>query len=180
MNNEFGADLITLIDDEGVEHEFEILDEIDNDDGVFYALLPTFDDPQSELESEGTYYIFEVIEEDGEDSWQRWRMTSCWISWLPFLRAALKNCTRMKILLNDNFFVKFFYRKLTAGIRGILSSTEITSCLVRGLLHSITLHLFFWELVSPAVNRRPPGMVSAMLEEGMCEPVGRAPTCILP
>ena len=66
MNNEFGADLITLIDDEGVEHEFEILDEIDNDDGVFYALLPTFDDPQSELESEGTYYIFEAIEEDGE------------------------------------------------------------------------------------------------------------------
>ena len=67
MNNEFGADLITLIDDEGVEHEFEILDEIDNDDGVFYALLPTFDDPQSELESEGTYYIFEVIEEDREE-----------------------------------------------------------------------------------------------------------------
>ena len=56
-----------MIDDEGVEHEFEILDEIDNDDGVFYALLPTFDDPQSELESEGTYYIFEVIEEDGEE-----------------------------------------------------------------------------------------------------------------
>ena len=45
MNNEFGADQITLIDDEGVEH----------------------DDPQSELESEGTYYIFEVIEEDGEE-----------------------------------------------------------------------------------------------------------------
>ena len=67
MNNEFGADLITLIDDEDVEHEFEILDEIDNDDGVFYALLPTFDDPQSELESEGTYYLFEVIEEDGEE-----------------------------------------------------------------------------------------------------------------
>ena len=67
MNNEFGADLITLIDDEGVQHEVDILDEIDNDDGVFYALLPTFDDPQSELESEGTYYIFEVIEEDGEE-----------------------------------------------------------------------------------------------------------------
>lgn len=66
MNNEYGADLITLIDDEGVEHEFEILDEIDNEDGVFYALLPTFDDPQSELEAD-TYYIFEVIEEDGEE-----------------------------------------------------------------------------------------------------------------
>lgn len=57
MNDEFGADLITLIDDEGEEHEFEILDVIDNDEGCFYALLPTFDDPQDEVDSEGTYYI---------------------------------------------------------------------------------------------------------------------------
>ena len=66
MNDEFGADLLTLVDDEGNEHEFEILDVIDNDEGCFYALLPTFDDPQSTVESEGTYYIFEAIEEDGE------------------------------------------------------------------------------------------------------------------
>ena len=66
MNDEFGADLITLIDDEGEEHEFAILDVIDNDEGCFYALLPTFDDPQDEVDSEGTYYIFEAIEEDGE------------------------------------------------------------------------------------------------------------------
>ena len=66
MNNEFAADLITLIDDEGNEHEFEILDVIENDDGCYYALLPTFEDPQESLEAEGTYYIFEAIEEDGE------------------------------------------------------------------------------------------------------------------
>ena len=39
-NEEFEVDLITLIDDEGKEHEFEILDVIENDDGCFYALLP--------------------------------------------------------------------------------------------------------------------------------------------
>lgn len=66
MNNEFAADLITLIDDEGNEHEFEILDVIENDDGCYYALLPTFDDPEESVESDGTYYIFEAIEEDGE------------------------------------------------------------------------------------------------------------------
>ena len=66
MNDEFGADLITLIYDEDEEHEFEILDVIDNDEGCFYALLPTFDDPQDEVDSEGTYCIFEAIEEDGE------------------------------------------------------------------------------------------------------------------
>lgn len=66
MNEDYGADLITLVDEEGQEHEFEILDVIDNDEGCFYALLPTFEDPQDEVEDEGTYYIFQVIEEDGE------------------------------------------------------------------------------------------------------------------
>ena len=66
MNEDFGADLLTLIDDEGQEHEFEILDVIDNDEGTFYALLPTFEDTQMQLESEGTYFIFQSIEEDGE------------------------------------------------------------------------------------------------------------------
>ena len=35
MDNEFAADLITLIDDEGTEHEFEILDVIESDEGTF-------------------------------------------------------------------------------------------------------------------------------------------------
>lgn len=66
MNDEYGADLITLVDDEGEEHEFEILDVIDNEDGCFYALLPTFETPQEKVDAEGTYYIFEAVEEDGE------------------------------------------------------------------------------------------------------------------
>lgn len=66
MQDDFGPDLLTLVDDEGNEHEFEVLDVIDNEDGCFYALLPTFSDPQDQVEAEGTYYIFESIEEDGE------------------------------------------------------------------------------------------------------------------
>ena len=66
MSEEFGGDLLTLIDDEGNEHEFEVLDVIENDDGCFYALLPTFEDPQSAVDADGTYYIFEAIEENGE------------------------------------------------------------------------------------------------------------------
>lgn len=66
MNDEYGADLLTLVDDEGKEHEFEILDVIENEDGCFYALLPTFETPQEKVDAEGTYYIFEAIEEDGE------------------------------------------------------------------------------------------------------------------
>lgn len=64
MNNEFSADLITLIDDEGVEHSFEILDAIENDDGCFYALLPSKE--KNNISDHDSYYIFEAIEENGE------------------------------------------------------------------------------------------------------------------
>ena len=67
MDNEFKVDLITLIDEENIEHNFEILDIIENDKGVFYALLPIFNDAQEELQSSGEYYIMEVIEENGEE-----------------------------------------------------------------------------------------------------------------
>lgn len=67
MDNEFKADLITLIDEDNVEHNFEILDTIENDKGVFYALYPIFDSADDAVKDSGEYYIFEVIEEDGEE-----------------------------------------------------------------------------------------------------------------
>ena len=66
MNEDFSPDLLTLVDEDGQEHEFEILDIIENDEGCFYALLPTFEDPQDQVEADGSYYIFQACEEDGE------------------------------------------------------------------------------------------------------------------
>jgi len=67
MDNEFKPDLITLIDEQNVEHNFEILDTIENEKGVFYALYPVFDNAEDAVEDAGEYYIMEVIEEDGEE-----------------------------------------------------------------------------------------------------------------
>ena len=69
MTDEFEADLLTLIDDEGAEHEFEIIDELENDDGHFMALVPTGQSSEDITESE-TYYIFEVVEVDSEEQLQ--------------------------------------------------------------------------------------------------------------
>ena len=66
MNNEFGADLVTLIDDDGQQHEFEILLEMEHKGRIYYALYPTFSNPDDMLADDGSYYIFEVTEEDGE------------------------------------------------------------------------------------------------------------------
>ena len=70
MDTGFEADLITLIDDEGQEHEFEIIDELETDDGHFMALVPTRQDPEDMASDAETYYIFEVREEDGEEQLQ--------------------------------------------------------------------------------------------------------------
>lgn len=70
MYDEFEADLLTLVDDEGQEHEFEIIDELENDNGHFMALVPTQRDPEDLSSDAETYYIFEVVEEDGEEQLQ--------------------------------------------------------------------------------------------------------------
>lgn len=70
MDNDYEADLLTLIDDDGQEHEFEIIDELETDEGHFMALVPTQQDPEDISTDAETYYIFEVIEEDGEEQLQ--------------------------------------------------------------------------------------------------------------
>ena len=67
MDNGYKPDLITLIDEDNVEHSFEILDTIEDERGVFYALYPIFDDETELLNDSGEYYIMEVIDEDGEE-----------------------------------------------------------------------------------------------------------------
>ena len=40
MSEEYGNDLVSVLDDEGNEHQFEVLDAIETDDGRYVALLP--------------------------------------------------------------------------------------------------------------------------------------------
>ena len=65
--NEYNPDLITLTDDDGKEYNFEVLDAIETDTGLYLALLPTFDDPQKMLDDSGELVIIKVGEEEGEE-----------------------------------------------------------------------------------------------------------------
>ena len=63
--DEFAADLLTLTDDDGVETEFQILDQIDTDEGHFMALLPV--EEADDEDENGSYYILrEEEDENGE------------------------------------------------------------------------------------------------------------------
>lgn len=68
MNNEFAPDLITLIDDEGNEHSFEILDTVEHEDSEYYALYPFYENPEDSVNDAGEYYIMEaIINDNGEE-----------------------------------------------------------------------------------------------------------------
>lgn len=60
-------DIVSVVDDDGVEHIFEELDRIETDDGNRYvALIPVYDDDVEILDDDGDVLILKVIEEDGE------------------------------------------------------------------------------------------------------------------
>ncbi|MBP3435881.1 MAG: DUF1292 domain-containing protein [Clostridia bacterium] len=67
MSEEYGNDLVTVVDDEGNQHQFEVLDAIETDDGRYVALVPVYDNPSDLINDDGELVILTVKEENGED-----------------------------------------------------------------------------------------------------------------
>ena len=66
MSEEFNPDLVSVIDENGVEHVFEELDRIETDSAKYVALLPVYDEAEEILDDDGELIILKVCEEDGE------------------------------------------------------------------------------------------------------------------
>ena len=66
MSEEYNPDLVSVIDENGVEHVFEELDRIETDTAKYVALLPVYDDAEEILDDDGELIILQVSEEDGE------------------------------------------------------------------------------------------------------------------
>lgn len=67
MDNEYNPDLITVEDENGKKHNFEILDTVELDDSRYIALLPVYDEATDIIENDGELVILKVIDENGED-----------------------------------------------------------------------------------------------------------------
>ena len=67
MNNEYTPDLLTLLDDDNREHNFEILDIIEENDSQYYALMPVYENSSDMLYGSGEYIILENTTENGEE-----------------------------------------------------------------------------------------------------------------
>lgn len=63
----FGNNIVSVVDEEGVEHTFEELDRIETDDGRYIALLPIYNEAEEILDGDGELIILSVVEDgDGE------------------------------------------------------------------------------------------------------------------
>lgn len=60
-------DIISLVDADGNEYEFEIIGELEYEDATFYALSPLFEDKERGIVPDESYMIFEALfDENGE------------------------------------------------------------------------------------------------------------------
>lgn len=77
---EYNPDIYTLVDEEGVEQAFELLDVMEVEDERYFALIPYFDNPEDSLDDDGDMVILksEIVDDeemmasiDDDDEYER-------------------------------------------------------------------------------------------------------------
>ena len=63
---DYGNDIVTLVDENGKETEFEIVDSLVTDNNEYFALIPT-ETADNLSEDDGELVILKVVEENGEE-----------------------------------------------------------------------------------------------------------------
>ena len=64
---EYTPEIFTLTDDEGNEHEFELMDIMEDNGIVYYALVPYSEDPEAMIEEDTELVVLKMMEENGEE-----------------------------------------------------------------------------------------------------------------
>lgn len=67
MQEEYDPDLLTVTDEDGQEHTFEVLDALDYKDERYLAVVPAYEEEEDLLEEDMNLVIMKVVEEDGEE-----------------------------------------------------------------------------------------------------------------
>ena len=67
---DLSADLYTLVDEEGVEQTFELMDTYETDEGeLYYALVPYYENPEDMVEADTELVVLRSEEdENGEET----------------------------------------------------------------------------------------------------------------
>lgn len=66
LDFEMDKDIINLLDEEGNEHEFEIIDAVEHQDHQYLALIPVFEEADESLDDSGELVILRVSDEQDD------------------------------------------------------------------------------------------------------------------
>ena len=64
---DYTPEIFTLTDEEGNEQEFELMDMMEENGTVYYALVPYTEDPDAMIEEDTELVVLKVGEENGEE-----------------------------------------------------------------------------------------------------------------
>ena len=64
--DDFGADIVSVVDEDGKEHVFEELDRVELDSGTYVALAPLVGEADADEDDDDELILLRVEEEDGE------------------------------------------------------------------------------------------------------------------
>jgi uncharacterized protein YrzB (UPF0473 family) len=67
MEPELGSEILTIVDEAGEEHEFELVDTEEIDGVRYVALVPVFDEAEELLDDSGELVVLKATVEDGEE-----------------------------------------------------------------------------------------------------------------
>ena len=67
MDEDFDLGVVSVVDEDGVEHQFEVLDAIETDQGRFVALTSYYESEEDVPEGDDELIILQVQEENGEE-----------------------------------------------------------------------------------------------------------------
>ena len=71
MSEEYGNDIISLMDEEGNETEYEMIDAVELDGQTYVALLPLYENPEDIVEEDGEEILLTINDEAEFDAvWQ--------------------------------------------------------------------------------------------------------------
>lgn len=68
MSEDYGNDFITLVDEEGIESEYEHIDTLEYNNEVYFALIKASDKEEEVIDGDGELIILKlIIDENGDE-----------------------------------------------------------------------------------------------------------------
>lgn len=67
MSDNYEPIIYTLTDEDGNDQQFELLDSMEMDDQLYYAMIPHYNDPKDIVSDYGELIVLKAVYDEGEE-----------------------------------------------------------------------------------------------------------------